>query len=313
MSDRVITPSDGEWPSQLDELGPARPVEQLYVRGLPVAADRRTVAVVGSRRPTAAGVEAAERLTRGLVEAGFSIVSGLALGIDTVAHATALDAGGYSIAVLGCGLDVDYPVRNATLRQRIASAGTILTEYELGTPPNSFNFPERNRIIAGLSAGVVFVEGAERSGGRITALAALDANRAVFAVPGSIRNPMALGPNELIRTSQAALVTDVKHICDELEPDLVWDRPVDLGPIRSPIKLDERESQVLWFLDDAPVAVDAICGALGLKPGEVAIALSRLEVRGLAVRKRSGYAISGGGARLRHGRSRTQVVAPAGS
>lgn len=301
MNDRVITPSDAEWPSQLNELGPARPVERLHARGLPLAADRRTVAVVGSRRPTAAGVAAAEKLTRGLVEAGFSIVSGLAIGIDAVAHRTALDTGGYTVAVLGCGLDVDYPVANATLRRRIESAGTILTEYESGTPPASFNFPERNRVIAGLSRGVLFVEGAQRSGGRITALAALDANRSVFAVPGSFRNPLAVGPNELIRTSQAALVTEVKHICDDLEPDLVWDGPVELGPIRPQITLDAGESQVLSFLDDAPVSVDAICAALGMKPGEVAVALSRLEVRGLTARRRGGYEISGAGSRLRHG------------
>jgi DNA processing protein len=299
MSDRVITPSDEEWPAQLNELGPARPVEQLFVRGLSLAADRRTVAVVGARHPTVAGVEAAERLTRGLVEAGFSIVSGLAVGIDTVAHKTALTAGGYTIAVLGCGLDVDYPERNAGLKRGIAKSGTVVSEYPIGSPPSAFHFPERNRIIAGLSAGVLYVEGAERSGGRITARAALDANRAVFAVPGSIRNPLAYGPNELIRTSQAALVTDVKHICDELEPGLVWEEPIDLGPLRSPVTLDDVEKRVLGFLDDAPAAADMVAAGLGLTPGEVAMALSRLEIRGLAGRRRNGYELSGSGARVR--------------
>jgi DNA processing protein len=299
MKDRVITPNDEEWPAQLDELGPARPVERLFVRGLPLTADRRTVAVVGARRPTAAGVEAAERLTRGLVEAGFSIVSGLAIGIDAVAHRTALAAGGYTIAVLGCGLDVDYPVANGPLKRRIESEGTVVSEYDPGAEPAPFRFPERNRIIAGLSAGVVYVEGAERSGGRITAQAALDANRTVFAVPGSIRNPLAFGPNELIRTSQAALVSDVKHIFDELEPGLIWDRPVDLGPLRAPINLSDVERSVLRFLDDAPISVDRICSGLALKPGEVAVALSRLELRGLARRRRDGYELDGGGARVR--------------
>jgi DNA processing protein len=304
MSDRVITPSDEEWPAQLNELGPARPVAQLYVRGLPLAADRRTVAVVGARRPTAAGVEAAARLTRGLVEAGFSIVSGLAIGIDAVAHKTALAASGYTIAVLGCGLDVDYPVTNSGLKKKIVSVGTVVTEYGPGAPPSAFHFPERNRIIAGLASGVLYVEGAERSGGRITAQAALDANRAVFAVPGSIRNPLAVGPNELIRTSQAALVSDVKHICDELEPGLVWDSPLEHGPLRTPIKLDDGERLVLEFLDDVPLSIDLICSGLGLKPGEVAVALSRLEIRGFASRRRNGYELSGGGARLRHALAR---------
>lgn len=300
MSDRVITPSDAEWPPQLNELGPARPPKQLYVRGLPLKADRRTVAVVGARRPTAAGVEAAETLTRGLVEAGFAIVSGLAVGIDAVAHMAALDAGGYTIAVLGCGLDVDYPARNTGLKRRIAQmGGTVLTEYSEGVPAAAFHFPERNRIVAGLVVGVVFVEGGERSGGLITARAALDANRAVFAVPGSCRNPLAAGPNELIRTSQAALVTTVKHICDELEPGLVWDGPPDLGPRRAPVELDELESKVIRFLDDAPAPPDLISNRLALKPGEVAVALSRLEIRGFAARRRNGYELTSGGARVR--------------
>jgi DNA processing protein len=299
MNDRVITPSDSEWPAPLGELGPARPVEQLFVRGLPLAADDRTIAVVGARHPTAAGVEAAERLTRGLVEAGFSIASGLAVGIDAVAHKAALAAGGYTIAVLGCGLDVDYPARNSGLRKRIEAAGTIVSEYPEGSPPAPFHFPERNRIIAGLSAGVLYVEGAERSGGRITARIALDANRAVFAVPGSIRNPLACGPNELIRTSQAALVTHVKHICDELEPGRVWDGPVELGPVHAPVVLEDSETSVLCFLDDAPSEIDLLTAALGMSPGEVAMALSRLEIRGFARRRRNGYELTDSGARVR--------------
>jgi len=299
MSDRVITPADQEWPPQLNELGPARPVEKLFVRGLPLAADRRTVAVVGARRPTAAGVEATQRLTRGLVEAGFSIVSGLALGIDAAAHTAALDAGGYTIAVLGCGLDIDYPARNGLLKCRIGEVGTIVTEYPEGSPASAFHFPERNRIVAGLAAGVLFVEGGDRSGGLITARAALDANRAVFAVPGSIRNPLATGPNELIRLSQAALVTSVKHMCDELEPGLIWDDPVDLSVNKTPLVLDDLETRVLRFLDDAPVTPDFISGRMDLRPGEVAVALSRLEIRGYAARRRGGYEITNGGARVR--------------
>ena len=299
MNDRVITPRDDEWPSQLNELGPARPPKQLFVRGLPLQADRRTIAVVGARYPTAAGLEAAQRLSRGLVEAGFAIVSGMALGIDAAAHGAALEAGGYTVAVLGCGLDVDYPVRNAPLKKRIAQNGTLVTEYPDGSPPAAFHFPERNRIVAGLAAGILFVEGGKRSGGRITARAALDANRAVFAVPGSIRNPMAAGPNELIRVSQAALVTEVKHICDELEPGLVWDAPVNLGPTRSAVVLDELEARVLRFLDDAPLGADLICSRLQLKPGGAAVSLSRLEIRGLVAKRRNGYELTSTGARVR--------------
>lgn len=299
MTDRVITPSDDEWPAQLNELGPARPVEQLYVRGLPLSVDRRAIAVVGARHPTAAGVEAAERLTRGLVEAGFSIISGLALGIDTVAHTTALHAGGYTIAVLGCGIDVGYPARNKGLKQRIEQSGTVLTEYAPGSPPSAFHFPERNRIVAGLASGVLFVEGGERSGGLITARAALDANRAVFAVPGSIRNALAAGPNELIRTSQATLVTTIGHIFDELEPGAVWDGPVERGVTKARVELNDVEAQVLRFLDDAPAAPDLVSRRLSLKPGQVAVALSRLEIRGYAAKRRSGYELTTAGARVR--------------
>ena len=298
MTDRVITPADDEWPEQLDRLEDARP-PRLHARGLPLRVGRRTIAIVGARRPTAAGLEAAERFARGLAEAGFEIVSGLAVGIDAAAHRAALDAGGYSIAVLGCGLDVDYPVRNVALKRKLIESGTVVTEYPAGTPPDAFRFPLRNRIIAGLAEGTIYIEGAERSGGLITAHAALDLNRSVFAVPGSIRNPLAAGPNELIRTSQAQLVTEVKHVCDTIEPGLVWDEPVELGLGRGAVVLDGLERQVLSFLDDRPVSADTICNRLGLKAGEAALALSRLEIRGFVVRRSNGYEIGSAGARVR--------------
>jgi DNA processing protein len=262
-------------------------------------AGERTLAIVGARYPSAAGLDAAERFATGLTEAGFTIVSGLAVGIDAAAHRACLEAGGYTIAVLGCGMDVDYPARNNGLKRRIAEVGTIVTEYFPGTSPDAFRFPKRNRIVAGLARGVLYVEGGERSGGLITAHAALDFNRSVFAIPGSIRNPLAVGPNELIRTGQAALVTEVKHICDDLEPGLVWDGPPTLGVQQAPVALEDEEVSVLTFLDDKPVSAESICGGLGLKPGEVALALSRLEIRGFVARRRGGYEIAGAGARVR--------------
>jgi DNA processing protein len=300
MKARVINPRDAEWPAQLSELGPYVPPQCLYALGVPLDIGRKSIAVVGSRRPTAAGIEATERLTMGLAEAGFAIVSGLAVGIDAVAHKTAIENGAYTVAVLGCGLDVCYPKRNASLKRRIAECGTLLTEYEATTQPHAYNFPRRNRIIAGLVTGVVFVEGGVTSGGRITARCALDANRQVFAVPGSIRNPMAQGPNELIRTSQAALVTDVQHIFDDLASDLIADGPPStIASQKIDVVLTDTERSVLVYLDDAPSAVDAVATGIELPAGDVALALSGLELRGLAARDIAGYSISSRGARVR--------------
>jgi DNA processing protein len=297
MKARVISSSDEEWPRQLDELGPYRVPEEMNATGLPLRCGQRTVAIVGTRTPSAAGLDAATRLAGGLAEAGFTIVSGLAVGIDAAAHKAALDAGGYTVAVVGCGLDVDYPKRNSFLRRQIIARGTVISEYREGTPPTTFTFPERNRIIAGLSTGIVVVEGGDRSGALITARIGLDANRSIFAVPGSIRNPMAAGPNELIRTSQAAAVTDVKHICEELAPDQVWNESTGQGPMH--VELEECEKDVLALMDDRPLSGDEVCRRLGHPPGRVALALSRLEVRNLIHRRRTGYEVSTAGARAK--------------
>jgi DNA processing protein len=261
--------------------------------------ERTHVAIVGTRRPTRAGIEVAERLGRELAEAGFVIVSGLALGIDSAAHRASLRAGGRTIAVLGCGVDVVYPARNKKLQDEIAENGTLLSEYADGTPPATWRFPERNRIVAGLSSGVIVVEGAERSGAAITATRALDCNRAVFAVPGSIRNVMARTPNELIRTSQATLITEPRHVFEDLAPGVVWEqRYVNASWPRQP-GLEEIERRVLELLDDAPTPADRIRRDLGERSGAVALALSCLEVRGLALKRTAGYEITGAGARVR--------------
>lgn len=295
---RCIRPRDAEWPEALDELGPHDPPQQLYVEGRSLEVGSRTVAVVGTRRPTAAGIEAAELITKGLVEAGFTIVSGMALGIDTLAHRAALSMGGYTIAVLGSGLDIPYPKKNSGLMSRIISAGTVLTEYPQGSEPLAFHFPRRNRIVVGLSRGVVVVEGGMKSGALITARIGIDANRSVWAVPGSIRNPMAVGPNELIRTGQAGLVTSFKHVCDDVAPGLVWQE----GPGGRPLSLEsltDEEKAILLALDDVPVSSDRLCRMTEMPQGRVALALSRLEVRGFANRRAGGYEISGGGSRVR--------------
>lgn len=296
---RTITPSSDEWHRGLGELGPERPPTRLFVIGRPLPQRERAVAVVGARNATLAGIEAAEGLAQGLAEAGFAVVSGLAAGIDTAAHRAALRAGGHTVAVLGCGLDVYYPPRNQPLQKQIAGAGTVVSEYEQATQPFARNFPERNRIIVGLATAVVVVEGGLKSGALITARIALDANRAVFAVPGSIRNPIAQGPNNLIRTSQAKLVTEVADILEDLAPELVWGEPEERTVMAGNLHLEDREIEVLTPLDDVPASPDSVRASTGLTHGALALALARLEVRGLVLRRRGGYEITNAGARAR--------------
>jgi DNA processing protein len=154
---RCIAPGHCEWPERLSELGPLPPPRKLKVAGRAIDVSARTVAIVGSRRPTAAGIEAAEQLARGLAETNFVVVSGLAIGIDAVAHKAALDAGGQTIAVIGGGMDLNYPERNERLRYEIDDRGTVVSEYPEGTPPRNYHFPQRNRIIVGLCEAVVVV------------------------------------------------------------------------------------------------------------------------------------------------------------
>ena len=299
MNPRTIGPGDGEWPAALDELESYDPPRQLFLLGRPLDVAPAAIAVVGSRRPTAAGLQVAGEIARGIAEAGFAVVSGLAMGIDAAAHQAAVDVGGYTIAVLGCGLDVDYPKRNARLRRQIAESGTLVTEYEDGVAPEPRHFPERNRIIAGIANAVVFVEGSERSGGLITARMALDENRHVFAVPGSVRNPLAAGPNELIRTGQAGVATTFPHVLEAVAPGLVWGATsCDDRSFGKPL-MNPTEAAVLLFLDDAPTPLDRMCSGLGRSFGEVAVALAALEVRNFVVKRRGGYALTEGGSRVR--------------
>jgi DNA processing protein len=293
---RVVRKTDEEWPEGLSELGSLAPTERIFVAGCRLPESTPMVAVVGTRRPTGAGLEAASTLSGRLAEAGFAVVSGLAVGVDAAAHRAALEAGGHTIAVLGCGLDVDYPAANAPLKREIHESGTLVSEYPLCTAPARWRFPERNRIIAGLAVGVVVVEGGLTSGALVTARLALDANRTVYAFPGSVRNPMARGPNELIRTSRASLVLGVEHVLEDLAPGLVWDRSPSRRTPR-PEALTKDDGAVLAALDDAPLALDRLGSITGLAPGRLAVTLAQLEVRGMATRSGEGWLITTPGAR----------------
>jgi DNA processing protein len=213
----IVTLEDSEYPENLKSI--FDPPLALYVMGDLAEQDKYSIAIVGTRRNTAYGKIIAEQFARQLAERGLTIVSGMARGIDSISHRGALDGGGRTIAVLGCGLDVIYPPENHQLMQRIAESGAVISEFPLSTPPNSYNFPRRNRIISGLSLGVVVVEAALQSGTMITVGCALEQGREVFAVPGQITSKYSRGTNHMIKQG-AKLAENVDDILEELKLQL---------------------------------------------------------------------------------------------
>lgn len=252
------------------------PPSFIYVRG-DLRSAEPAVAVVGSRRATATGRVVTERLAAGLAASGVTVVSGLARGIDAVAHRAALDAGGRTIAVLGCGLDVIYPPEHAGLMEAITQQGCIITEFPLGTPPLRHHFPQRNRIIAGLTLGVVVVEGDERSGALSTAGYALDEGREVMAVPGSVLNPLSRAPNGLLREG-ATLVESAEDVLAAVGLPLPSRQTVQASAITPP----EGPPAVVWqAVRTEPTHIDQVAQEAGLPVAEVAALLMELEIRGL--------------------------------
>ena len=215
---QVLTWPSPDYPERLKNI--YHPPPTLYLKGSLIPADEWAVAVVGTRRATVYGKEAARHIAGELARAGVTVVSGLARGIDAVAHQAALDAGGRTVAVLGCGVDVAYPTQNRRLMQRILEQGAVLSEYTLGTPPEARNFPPRNRIISGLSLGVLVTEAGTRSGALITVDFAAEQGRDVFAVPGSVLNKGSKGTNALIQDG-AKVVLGPEDILVELNLTMV--------------------------------------------------------------------------------------------
>lgn len=236
------------------------------------------VAVVGSRGPTAGGRANATRFSAELSRRGLTVTSGLAIGIDAASHEGALQQTGSTIAVLGSGIDTIYPRSNSRLARRILESGLLVSEYPPGTPPRRHQFPERNRIIAGLSAGALVIEATRRSGSLITAQLAAEYGREVFAVPGSIHNPLARGCHALIRDG-AKLVEDIDHILVELAPQLV-DRAQPEPPARQPLPSDPGQAKLLEHMAYEPITAAALAIRAGLTPGEVSSMLLHLEIRG---------------------------------
>jgi DNA processing protein len=258
-----------DFPSLLRELHD--PPSRLYVRGSVQVLSKPAVAVVGARSCSSYGAQVARALGRELGTAGVVVVSGLARGVDAEAHRGALEAGGPTVAVLGCGIDRDYPRRHAELASRIAVEGAILSEYPPGVEPAPRRFPARNRIIAGLSLATVVVEARARSGALITADFALELGRDVFAVPGEITAGLSAGTNELLRQGAAPLLA----VADVLEPLGLQVRP------RKAPNLTALANRVLRLLGDQPQEADALTRASGRASAEVGAALVELELAGL--------------------------------
>jgi DNA processing protein len=276
---RLLTFLDAEYPRQLFEIGDPPPL--LYLRGgIPVW--EPALAVVGSRRATREGLKVAERLSAELATAGILVVSGLARGIDTAAHRGALNGGGSTVAVLGCGLDITYPPENRDLADQISKAGCIISEFTMGTQPLAEHFPRRNRIISGLSRGVLVVEAVEKSGSLITANYALDQGREVLAVPGPISSASCRGSNRLIKQG-AQLVDCLEDILDATRIGQCRQQPTlfDAAPTARRSNLTPREAAVYELVAQGPRHLDEITQALELTAGEVSAMVLGLELKGM--------------------------------
>ena len=270
----IVTLADDDYPRLLLEITDPPPV--LYLAGRRELLRRECIAVVGSRNGTAQGEQNAEAFSRVLSESGITVVSGLAMGIDAAAHRGGLRGPGATIAVLGTGVDVIYPRRNDALAIEIASRGLLLSEFPLGTGPAASNFPRRNRIISGLARGCLVVEAAAASGSLITARAAADQGRDVFAIPGSIHSPLSKGCHALIK-SGAKLVESADDILGELGGIR---RSGFASTMASTAPAPGRDDGLLAHMGHDPVDVDALCERAGLSVEQVSSELLRLELAG---------------------------------
>lgn len=265
--------NDAAYPSPLRVI--ADPPSLLYVRGDVVSSDARAVAIVGARRASAYGTNVARVLGTELARAGITVVSGLARGVDAAAHQGAIEAGGRTIAVLGCGVDVVYPPEHGRLLAQVVAHGAALSEHPPGTPPLRHHFPRRNRIISGLSLGVIVVEGREDSGALITASAAAEQGREVFAVPGLIFDARSRAPHRLLQEG-AKLVARVEDVLEELRLPVL---PLTLAAPEA--RLEGLEERVYAQVNLEPAHIDQLAQRAGLPVGQVARSLLTLELRGL--------------------------------
>lgn len=271
---QVLTLNDEDYPVNLRQIDTPPPL--IYVRGTLQPNDSWAIGIVGTRRASPYGREVAHTLSRDLATNGITIVSGLALGIDTVAHKSSLATEGRTIAVLGSGVDQVYPPQNRGLAQAIIENGALISEYPLGTRPDASNFPPRNRVISGLSRGVVIVEAGERSGALITARFAADQGRDVFAVPGSILHPGSVGCNTLIQQGAIPLLT-VNDILNQLNLEQVRSQQA----ARAVIPADPQEAGLLAHINQEPLHLDDLVRQSSLSAPQVAGLLTVMELKGL--------------------------------
>lgn len=270
----VLTLLDANYPRLLKEIDQAPPV--IYVRGELIPADEFAVAMVGTRRVTAYGQQVTRDASLYLAGHGLTIVSGLARGVDALAHQHALQAGGRTLAVLGSGVDVIYPPEHRMLADAIVENGAIISDYPLGTQPEGINFPPRNRIISGLSLATIVVEAGERSGALITAGFAVEQGREVFAVPGNVLSPMSWGTNRLIQKGAYAMISpqDVLDALDLAQVD-------EYKSARQVLPADTTEAKILQALDFEPIHVDEICQEVQMPIEKVSATLTMMELKGL--------------------------------
>lgn len=280
---RLIIQPDADYPASLRLLSDAPPV--IFARGALLPSDELAVAIVGTRSATAYGREVARKLAGELAAAGVTIISGLAHGIDAAAHKAALEAGGRTFAVLGCGIDRIYPRDHAGLAAQIVKNGSILTEFPLGSQPEARHFPRRNRIISGLSLGVIVVEAPERSGALITAEFALEQGRDVYAVPGSIFSPASLGAHRLIQDG-AKIVTTVEEILEDLK--ITNEQLMTRAAVVETIPLTATQVQLLRSFGEESIHIDEIIRLSGLTTEAAISTLTSLELQGYIEQDRGG-------------------------
>lgn len=270
----ILTWNDDLYPPRLKEIDQPPPV--LYVRGALTTEDAWAVAVVGTRRVSAYGRQVTEELASFLAANGVTVVSGLARGVDAIAHQSALKAGGRTLAVLGCGVDRVYPPEHQQLAEKMMSSGAIVSDYAPGTPPDASNFPPRNRIISGLSTATVVVEAGDTSGALITAQFAVDQGREVFAVPGNILAPQSKGTNRLIAQGARPMLS-ARDLLDILN----LTRVTEQRQVRKVLPADEVEASLLNVLTHEPLHVDEIRSQTGLPIERVSATLTMMELKGL--------------------------------
>lgn len=281
----LISPWDDRFPNRLREI--YDPPAFLWMRGTLPKEARPMVTVVGTRRCTDYGRAQAHHFGAELARRGFTVVSGLAYGIDAAAHKGALDAGGRTIAVLGSGVGRIYPQKHTALAERITESGAVLSEYGLDADPDAPHFPERNRIVSGLALGTLVVESHAEGGALITARFALEQNREVFALPGPITKGSSRGTNRLIQKGHAKLVLEISDLLEEL-PEVTVKEPAEVdadaiatGTRPDPDDLSGEAERLYEALSDTPIHIDALCGETGLDPSTALPKLLELEFKGL--------------------------------